>query len=106
MFHKNVLALVWTLSTPLNTINLNLDLFHSQVIAQKGITFDQFACLAACNNLSVETVRGTQADGSEDAFRRAVTQHTSRSDRVVVASYSRKDLKQTGDGHFSPIGGE
>ena len=26
-------------------------------------------------------------------------------DRILVVSYSRKTLRQTGDGHFSPIGG-
>jgi len=30
---------------------------------------------------------------------------SSRSDQVLVVSYSRATLGQTGDGHYSPIGG-
>ena len=30
---------------------------------------------------------------------------TTTDDRVIVMSYSRKTLQQTGDGHFAPVGG-
>lgn len=29
----------------------------------------------------------------------------SSTDRVLVVSYSRQAMRQTGDGHFSPVGG-
>lgn len=41
----------------------------------------------------------------ETDFRSTVERASRRTDQVVVASYSRAALDQTGDGHFSPIGG-
>ena len=75
-----------------------------KVVSQTGITFDQFACLAACNMLNVDLTRATP-DASVDVFRQHVKSICQASDKVIVASYSRKVLGQTGDGHFSPIGG-
>ncbi|KAL7539224.1 hypothetical protein ACHAWF_006342 [Thalassiosira exigua] len=74
-----------------------------------GITFSTFACLAKCQGLDVEAVRGSNS--SADDFRRVVkrtctsplsasTQPTS----FLVVSYTRKVIGQTGSGHFSPIG--
>nr|AHC94359.1 phytochelatin synthase 1a [Lumbricus rubellus] len=74
------------------------------VVEETGITMDQFACLAECNMLNVKMVR-TDEMASEDDFRvliRAIAQST---DQVLVVTYSRACLDQTGDGHFSPIGG-
>ena len=39
-----------------------------------------------------------------DDFRARVKECTSRDDHFLIASYSRKEFHQTGDGHFSPIG--
>ena len=39
------------------------------------------------------------------AFRDAVADACARTDVVLAASYSRKTLGQTGDGHFSCVGG-
>ena len=38
-------------------------------------------------------------------FRTLVIEMTQKEDQVLVLSYSRKVLGQTGDGHFSPVGG-
>ena len=38
-------------------------------------------------------------------FREVVKQVTQSESQVLVCSYSRATLSQTGDGHFSPIGG-
>lgn len=75
-----------------------------QVIERQGITLDQFICLAVCNTLDVRQFR---ADGStsEQRFRQLVMEKTRRANDVIVVSYSRQTLEQTGDGHFSPIGG-
>jgi len=74
------------------------------VIEKSGITFDQFSCLAVCNTLNVRSVRA-DASASEDEFRQLVKRVSKGSEEVIVASYSRKGLDQTGGGHFSPIAG-
>lgn len=74
------------------------------VVEETGITMDQFACLAACNMLNVKMVR-TDEVASEDDFRALIRAIVQSTDRVLVVTYSRACLGQTGDGHFSPIGG-
>lgn len=75
-----------------------------EVVEQHGITFDQFACLAICNTLRVEMHRA-DAVLTEDQFRADIRAIARSVDRVMAVSYSRKAVDQTGDGHFSPIGG-
>lgn len=78
-----------------------------QVVERRGISIDTFACLARCNGAAASVAR-TETEGEEglDAFREAVINATSRqSGSFLIASYSRAVLGQTGDGHFSPIGG-
>ena len=74
------------------------------MVERSGITLDQFVCLAACNTLDIKLTRGDDR-ASLDAFRNTVAETTRGSKEVVVMSYSRRILGQTGDGHFSPIGG-
>lgn len=62
-------------------------------------------CLARCNGLDVALHRPTDLGQDEAVFRRAVIESVSAADgAIVVASYSRKQFLQTGDGHYSPIG--
>lgn len=68
-----------------------------------GITFGKVACLANCAGAKVEALRTNQSSLNE--FRRFVTRCASSEDCHVIASYHRAPLKQTGTGHFSPIGG-
>ena len=70
-------------------------------VREKGISLDELACLAQCNG-----AEATVARGSLDGLRADISL-AARSPRepVVVASYTRKALGQTGDGHFSPVGG-
>ncbi|KAF9309039.1 hypothetical protein BG003_010284 [Podila horticola] len=68
----------------------------------KGITFNQFACLARCH----AKVIVKRADRHTlDEFRRDVQMVSQSSDYQLVISFSRSALGQTGSGHFSPIGG-
>ncbi|KAI7903388.1 Phytochelatin synthase-domain-containing protein [Cokeromyces recurvatus] len=67
----------------------------------KGITFDNFACLAKCH-CDVQVNRAF--DFTFEKFVKDVEMVTSTSDKFMVVSFSRKVLGQTGDGHFSPIG--
>lgn len=70
-------------------------------VREKGISLDELACLAQCNGAQARVERG-----SVDSFRaEVVAAARSAREPVVVASYTRKALDQTGDGHFSPIGG-
>ncbi|XP_060069644.1 glutathione gamma-glutamylcysteinyltransferase-like [Ylistrum balloti] len=75
-----------------------------QEMKEKGITYDQFLCLAACNSLEVESTR-MENSASLETFRDHVTRLSRQDDHFIALSYSRKTLGQTGDGHFSPVGG-
>ncbi len=70
----------------------------------KGITFDQFACLARCNGATASETRASEA--SIDAFRAAIESSVRAAEGEVLAiAYTRRVLGQTGDGHFSTIAG-
>lgn len=74
------------------------------LIKQQGITFDELVCLARCNGAKVESIRYTQS--SIENFRKAIIKATSSAQGLhLVVSYSRQVLGQTGNGHFSPVGG-
>jgi len=96
-------------------LNCCLDL---EDVAKTGITLKDFVCLAQCQGLSVDATH-CNSDDQLDDFRQAVRiACTESSDdladreqsaeqtgptQLLVASYSRKVLGQTGSGHFSPI---
>ena len=71
-------------------------------IRRRGIEMDELACLARCNGARVESVHAT--DTNLPALREALAV-ASRGKSVLIASYDRAILGQTGGGHFSPIGG-
>lgn len=77
------------------------------VVQKSGITFSEFICIAQCNGCHIEAYRGNELTLKE--FREIIqnlTQETSndKERKFIAASYSRKTLGQTGDGHFSPLG--
>ncbi|KAL3134941.1 Glutathione gamma-glutamylcysteinyltransferase 1 [Trebouxia sp. C0010 RCD-2024] len=74
----------------------------SQVL-QTGIVLDQAACLARCNGAQAEMCR--YGDFTEDSFRSTVQHVCCSEQQHLIVSYSRKEFLQTGDGHFSPVGG-
>lgn len=87
-------------------------------IKHAGITLRDFQCLAYCQGLSVD-LQYCDETSSLEKFRMAVErsclENTTTSDEskdeeresnnleCLVVSYSRQVLKQTGDGHFSPL---
>lgn len=74
------------------------------VVKENGITFDEFVCIARCNGAVVQGNRYNQSN--LENFRQAVQQVTTEPGNIhLVVSYSRQILGQTGEGHFSPIGG-
>ena len=74
------------------------------VVGRNGVTMDELGCLARCNGAEVELHRADEVTLA--AFRHALVIATTTSrEPVLVVSYARQALGQTGDGHFSPIGG-
>jgi len=71
-------------------------------VKKRGLDIDELSCLARCNGADVELAR---ADSADFASWRKALDMASRGDAVVIASYDRAALGQTGSGHFSPIGG-
>ncbi len=88
-------------------------------IRERGITLHEFSCLARCNGATAElhnagtaasppppASTSTASDAALQAFRNQVAHTMAHADSgIVVVAYSRQALGQTGDGHFSPIGG-
>src|SRR4051812_2902661 len=73
-------------------------------VQEKGLTLDEVACLARCNGAAATTVRPGSAGAA--ALREAILGATTAPrGPVLIASYSRAALGQTGGGHFSPIAG-
>ncbi|KAL0375552.1 UNVERIFIED_CONTAM: Glutathione gamma-glutamylcysteinyltransferase 1 [Sesamum calycinum] len=72
-------------------------------IRDKGISFGKVVCLARCAGANVEAFRTDQC--SIDEFRKYIMVCSTSDDCHVISSYSRRVFKQTGTGHFSPIGG-
>ncbi|MDB4985170.1 MAG: Glutathione gamma-glutamylcysteinyltransferase [Myxococcaceae bacterium] len=71
-------------------------------VRERGLDLDELSWLARCNGADVELMR---ADSDSLASFRTAVGTASRGEAVVVASYDRAALGQTGGGHFSPIGG-
>ena len=72
-------------------------------VRKSGVSLEEVACLARCNGADGQLFR-SEAHGLE-VFRSAVQLATRSTDRVLIASYARAALGQTGGGHYSPIGG-
>ena len=71
-------------------------------VRERGVNLDELTCLARCNGAEVDLQRADTA--SLEAFRSALAGALS-GDGVMVASYDRASLGQTGSGHFSPLAG-
>jgi hypothetical protein len=72
-------------------------------IKQVGITLPEFACLARCNRLASEMIHADMCSFEE--FRNRTREVARSVEKIMVVSFNRADLGQTGTGHFSPIGG-
>ncbi|XP_050208204.1 glutathione gamma-glutamylcysteinyltransferase 1-like [Mercurialis annua] len=74
-----------------------------EVVKVKGISFGKLVCLANCAGAKVEAFRTNQS--TIDDFRQQVIKCCTTDDCHLISSYHRGFFKQTGSGHFSPIGG-
>ncbi|XP_047342716.1 glutathione gamma-glutamylcysteinyltransferase 2-like [Impatiens glandulifera] len=72
-------------------------------IKLEGISFGKLICLAQCAGAKVKAFRTNQS--TIDDFRNHVKTCSSSDDCHLISSYHRGMFKQTGTGHFSPIGG-
>ncbi|EPY52818.1 phytochelatin synthetase [Schizosaccharomyces cryophilus OY26] len=72
-------------------------------IERDGVTLEEFSCLANCNGL--QTVTKCVKDVSFEEFTRDLITCSTQEDKIMAISFCRKVLGQTGDGHFSPVGG-
>jgi hypothetical protein len=73
-------------------------------VQSKGVTLEELACLARCNGAHALPQYADTAD--VNALREAIVQAaTSPRGPILIASYARRVLGQTGDGHFSPVAG-
>ncbi len=76
-------------------------------IQMKGITLGKLHCLTRCQGAKSEMVYGT--DITLETFRETIAEScqsldSSSTTKMIIVSYSRPALNQTGSGHFSPIG--
>lgn len=71
-------------------------------IRERGLSIDELACLARCNGAEVTVER---ADTNNLGAWRDALQSAASGDAIIVASYDRAAVGQTGSGHFSPVGG-
>lgn len=72
-------------------------------VKERGITLPELACVARCNGLDVQLKLAQNISCNE--FENDIRYATSTPGVILVVSYSRAALGQTGNGHFSPAGG-
>nr|XP_023920093.1 glutathione gamma-glutamylcysteinyltransferase 1-like isoform X1 [Quercus suber]POF25188.1 glutathione gamma-glutamylcysteinyltransferase 1 [Quercus suber] len=72
-------------------------------VRTRGISFGKVVCLAHCAGAKVEAFHTSHT--TIDEFRKHVITCSTSDNCHVISSYHRSALKQTGTGHFSPIGG-
>ena len=74
------------------------------VVRREGLTMSQLRCLARCNGAEVQSFAADRITLSE--LREHVIAASREADGPhLIAAYSRRVLEQTGDGHYSPVGG-
>lgn len=74
-------------------------------IKTSGLSFSEFESLANCHSVRMKSFPA--ASDSIESFRNIIKEsaYSERASMFVIVNFSRKVLGQTGDGHFSPIGG-
>ncbi|XP_039032584.1 glutathione gamma-glutamylcysteinyltransferase 1-like isoform X1 [Hibiscus syriacus] len=72
-------------------------------VKEKGISFGELVCLAHCAGAKVEAFRTNKS--TLDDFRKFVVRCSTSDECHIISSYHMSIFKQTGTGHFSPIGG-
>lgn len=87
---------------------------HSlEKVRKLGMDFDEFESLARCHGIRIRAYKNDESNLRSNCnrdlneFRSYVETicNSDKSESFIIANFSRKVLGQTGDGHFSPIGG-
>lgn len=87
---------------------------HSLEKVQKfGMNFDEFESLSRCHGIRIRAYKNNEINLKNECNRdlnefRSYVENVCGSDEsesFIVANFSRQVLGQTGDGHFSPLGG-
>ncbi|MEZ4364728.1 MAG: phytochelatin synthase family protein [Kofleriaceae bacterium] len=73
-------------------------------VRERGITFDELACLGRCNGAIARTWRASEHDVAT-LRAHVIDAATDPQAPRVIAAYARSALGQTGGGHFSPVAG-
>lgn len=73
-------------------------------VRERGVTLDELACLARCNGARAE-VRRPDTSTETDLRAAVVAAAGSSVDPALIVAYDRRAVGQTGEGHYSPIGG-
>jgi glutathione gamma-glutamylcysteinyltransferase len=71
-------------------------------VRERGLDLDELGCLARCNGAEVDV---QHRDATNIAAWRAALAIAARGEAVLIASYDRSAMGQSGGGHFSPVGG-
>ncbi|KAJ3205790.1 hypothetical protein HDU67_008634, partial [Dinochytrium kinnereticum] len=74
-------------------------------VRREGITLPEFGVLARCNGLEARIRRADDGVCNKELFISDIKRVSKSTKEVMVVSFSRQSLLQTGTGHFSPIGG-
>ena len=72
-------------------------------VEQNGVTFAQVVDLARCNGAAVDVLPYSSL--TLERFREVIASVCAQDEKFLIVSYSRRALNQSGDGHFSPVGG-
>eukprot|EP00596_Hydrurales_sp_CCMP1899_P004247 CAMPEP_0119054062 /NCGR_PEP_ID=MMETSP1177-20130426/74823_1 /TAXON_ID=2985 /ORGANISM="Ochromonas sp, Strain CCMP1899" /LENGTH=239 /DNA_ID=CAMNT_0007034179 /DNA_START=189 /DNA_END=905 /DNA_ORIENTATION=+ len=87
---------------------------HSlEKVREFGMDFDEFESLSRCHGIRIRAYKNDESNLRNECNRdlnefRSYVETVCGSDKsesFIVANFSRKVLGQTGDGHFSPLGG-
>ena len=83
---------------------------HSlEKVKHSGMNFAEFESLAKCHGVPMKSYRVEEkrSEGSLELFRKQIIDSSTSdaANNFIIVNFSRKRLGQTGDGHFSPIGG-
>eukprot|EP00536_Pseudo-nitzschia_multiseries_P002751 jgi/Psemu1/251948/estExt_Genewise1Plus.C_380029 len=83
---------------------LNRCCFSAERIRRQGIVMEDFARLGRCQGLTIDMKRPLSEERSQDKPTNNSDMNGNASHQpILVVSFSRLALGQTGDGHFSPI---
>lgn len=74
-------------------------------VQERGLTLDEVACLARCNGAHAQLYRPDEGHDLSRLREHLLQASQDAQGPILLVSYDRSALGQTGQGHFSPLGG-